>query len=574
MTDDTTATPASGAQDTIQKPAEGDNLMAAIRDLPRLRAIEDEKFKNKIFEPPPPTVSRISGLAQGCGGALMTLAALLMLWAALGSGFYLWGPGLLLVGGGVLAFSTGGVWNGRRTPVVVAIITLTAIALLAYYWLPFIQAAAFLVPLQGLNIILQLGQALVGLVLLVAFFANAVSLLYWKRLKPVNRRGAMIWGSVSVALIALMIALNFFDLQQRKSWLEEQFATWSAAAKADSLAFGSNANVTLGSAFLTMEEGDDSNLDVRLAELNAAVDADVSLIRLSASGDMLLEEDEPRIFKVDEDAEDPEAEAQKNAARIERQQAAENEYMTTLLDSGTGLVIADAQTSFYMVVWGSQEDDKDEEPFTWETFTDLQEWRVRRYAAQYQPAAYEIINSPETYAQFNGFHEPEEDGRLDAWAAQTERLIAAVAEESPDTRIGVTLSSGSDFELEYYDRLLELDGLDFIGFRLFARTTFDELETILKEHGHPADFGKELWIIETWNGYCLAPQRSMELDALWLETVAAFAAKENITTVLATDYGCFAQAGGSLFQDAGAPDERTEVWKRWRDLVAQWQVKE
>jgi hypothetical protein len=53
-------------------------------------------------------------------------------------------------------------------------------------------------------------------------------------------------------------------------------------------------------------------------------------------------------------------------------------------------------------------------------------------------------------------------------------------------------------------------------------------------------------IVETWYGYCLAPQRSMALDAEWLEMVTAFAAKENISAMLTSDYGCFLQEGGRL----------------------------
>ncbi len=53
---------------------------------------------------------------------------------------------------------------------------------------------------------------------------------------------------------------------------------------------GSNSNITLGYSFLTVEADDDDQLDLRLAELQAALDAGASVIRLSASYDIQMEE--------------------------------------------------------------------------------------------------------------------------------------------------------------------------------------------------------------------------------------------------------------------------------------------
>ena len=73
----------------------------------------------------------------------------------------------------------------------------------------------------------------------------------------------------------------------------------------------------------------------------------------------------------------------------------------------------------------------------------------------------------------------------------------------------------------------------------------DVIEDILAERGRPQDNGKEVWLAETWYGYCLAPQRSMDLDSEWLEVVVAFALKESISGVMPSDYGCFLQEGGT-----------------------------
>ena len=48
---------------------EADAHAEMLRSLPRLRSIATDE-DDKVFVPPPPTVSRIGGLAQGWGAAL------------------------------------------------------------------------------------------------------------------------------------------------------------------------------------------------------------------------------------------------------------------------------------------------------------------------------------------------------------------------------------------------------------------------------------------------------------------------------------------------------------------------
>jgi hypothetical protein len=136
----------------------------------------------------------------------------------------------------------------------------------------------------------------------------------------------------------------------------------------------------------------------------------------------------------------------------------------------------------------------------------------------------------------------------------------------------VTVSIDNDFNLDYYERLLQMDGVDQIGFRVFQPAALNVIEDIFAQRGHPADFGKDLWIVETWYGYCLAPQRSMAMDSKWLEMISAYAASERMGGVLVADYGCFLQKGGTLFQSSGADlTGRTAVWKTWEEVVARWQ---
>jgi hypothetical protein len=411
---------------------------------------------------------------------------------------------------------------------------------------------------------------LMALLLTAALAVHLASLYYWKRLKPVIRQGAIMWAAAGVVLFGFALALHFSEQQRRETWLQDQLDTYTAEASTDALVMGANVNVTLGYSFLTIDVGDDTQLDVRLAELDSELAAGVSVVRLSASGDMLWEAQTPQLFKPSGN-DDPDQIAQERADRIDRQQATEATFMQHLTDSGVDLMLADSQYSPYLIVWASE---KDEAKLTWDDLLKVQQDRVRYYAKLYQPAIYEVINDPDSYLQYTGISAPSDstDDMLDRWVAQTQQLIDIVHEESPNTRIAITVSIDSDFNLAYYERVLQMDGVDQIGFRVFQPAAFDVIADVFAQHGHPADFGKGLWIVETWYGYCLAPQRSMDMDATWLEMISEYAASERIGGVLVSDYGCFLQKGGTLFKSSGADlTGRTPVWATWQKLVARWQ---
>jgi len=554
------------AHETAEEPAgaEQDRVVEAMRGIPRMRAVEELDEKVRKYAPPPPFASRMGGLAQGCGGVLLTLTAIVMFLAAMWFGYYLWGPGLLLAGGLLLVGGTVGVWRGRQVPLVVSMVVIVGLAVVAYFWYSFVPAAGALAPLGGLGMMIGMVVLLVILVLIGTLVSDVITLFYWRRLGPATRRGAIIWAVVASVLVIGALAFHFTQQTQRMTWLDERLHDWSAQAATNSLRLGSTANVTLGYSFVTAEEDDDDRLDVRLAELSAAAEAGASVVRVTASGDMLLEAEQPRLFKPDEDK-DPAEEQAKIAARITRQRDDETAYLGAISELGVGLIVSDAQYTPYLLVKAN-----DEEKATWEEFTQVQEDRVRHYARTLQPLAYEVVSEPGQYAQYSGIAEQEDADEIGQWVAQTERLAVAVREESPETLVGVTVAISDDFDLDFYERVLALESVDFIGVRIFQPAAFDLLEDVLAERGHPADHGKELWLLETWYGYCLAPQRSMDLDATWLETVAAFAAHERITTVLANDYGCFLQAGGTLFQGEVDLQGRTEVWRRWQELIRTW----
>ncbi len=565
--------PGQGASDQDKKP---DALVEALRDLPRLRELQDDRWAGKVFEPPPPLVSRIASVAQGCGGILLLLASLPMILAAMWYGYYVWGPLLMLAGGVLLTAGITGVWRGRLTAVLAALLVLAGLLIVATQWSQFIPAAGALAPLGQFSIAYSPATLMMGVALVIALVLHLVTLAYWKRLKRPHPRGLAIWLTFIVVAIVLAVAMHIAQQDQRQKWMDEKRDLWHAVPGESDLALGLNANVTLGYSFVTLEEGDDDRLKIRQAELDAALESGISVMRVAVSGDLALEAENPRMFNStdEKDGNNTRTQAEieaRRTARLSRQAEAEQAYLERLNESGIDLYLADSQYSPYLLVWASSDDGQDDR-VPWEDFIRVHEQRVRSYAEKFQPAYYEVINEPGAYKQFSAVEPPgaTEEERLDAWLAHTEDLIAAVREVSPQTQIGVGIALADDFDLDFYERVLALDGLDFVSFRVFQPAAFERLQDLFADHGHPADSGKRWMISETWYGYCLAPQRSMALDADWLEVAVGFGAEFGAEAVLPTDFGCFIEPGGTLFGTMADANNRTEVYNAWTALTARW----
>lgn len=549
------------------EPQDSDRFIEAIRDIPKMRSIDD----GKRFAPPPPMVSRIGAVTQGCGAVALTLIAVVMLVTAMLYGFYVWGPSMMLIGGLALLFGTAGVWRGVRTSVLVAIPVLIGLAVIASLWGSYLPAASALAPLGNFNAMLPLVVIGAVFILILALIVHVVSLFYWNRLKPFTQRGLIVWGAVIGFLLVLAVGFHFVQQDQREKWMAEHLDDWTAQATTDTLRLGANSNVTLGYSFIGAEDSSSEvPIEERMAELDAIIDSGALMVRLGASGDMLFEREDSVLFTASATEEPEEAaedtdEADDVATRIEEQQAYEEQFMARVLESGIDLVIADSQYTPYLLVKGGEEAD-----IAWDEFREYHRQRVEHYATAYQPYAYEIVNEPAAYSDYSDLADFENtDQQLELWVAHTQDLIDLVREVSPDTLVGVSIAPQNEFDLDYYERVLEL-GIDFVAFRVYQPAQYDLIEETLAERGRPQDHGAELWLAETWYGYCLAPQRSMALDAEWLEAAVAFAARHDGSAVLPNDFGCFLQPGGTLFAAEIDENGRTEVWETWQRLIAEW----
>lgn len=562
------------AQDSAQ-PRSEDPFMEKLRDLPRMRT--DASAGAKPFRPPAPTTSRIAAFTQGCSGVLVVVLALPMLLSAVLYGFYMWGPGMLLTGGILLLAAVLGVWRGRRLSLLVSLLVTIGVALLMYQWRYFLFAAAALSPFgQITDLIYNMGLMIGVMALLVTLVVHIISLFSWRRLYPPSAQWQVAAWIVGLAVaIALPLMVHYTTQQQREQELQQERDDWLAEAATDKLIMGANGGVALGYSF-AYNSADTStaedNFNVRLAELNASLDTGASPIRVTASGDTLLEAEKPLIFvPAGEDNEEAEPDPAYSVERLDEQLAREERYMARIAESGAALLISDSQYSPYLLTRANQED---VEPLTWDEFTALHVERVRHYASTYQPVAYGVVTEPSAYETYSAVDLPSEveDENLDAWVAHTVELADAVRAETPDVLIGVTISLDSEFDLRYYERVLELEEVDFVSIDVFQQAAIERIEELLDERGHPADHGKALWITETWYGFCMAPQRSMELDSLWLEAITAFAAKENLAAVMPTSFGCFLQPGGTLLLPEVDANGRTEAFEAWQRLVDTWQA--
>jgi len=577
----------SGEEQPADSAPKKDPYLDVLRDLPRLRSAERDP-DSKPYTPPAPTMLRIGAFAQGCSSFLLLMVGTPMLIVALSFGFHVWGPGLLMSIALILMFGVRGLWRGRRAPLVIGILGLGAAMVIAFVWQYFLLAVSVLSPFDSssaggslINMAYEMGIRIGIMVLLLTLGLHVVSLISWRKLHSPTRNALIAWGSVIAVLVVLPLLLQLRIQAQRQSWLEDHRDSWQEDEGLDRLILGANTEFSLGYTPITEEDDLAERLDVRKAEFQAILDSGASPVRLSANGDILLEQHVPRLYIERDDQNKPENQPTEVAdgsgslpsdieEKINNQLDYERQYMETVQESGVDLFISDSQYSTYLLLKARDEDEKT----GWGEFTQLHEERIRYYARQYQPAYYGVLTEPGAYEDFSGLEmlaESEEE-RLDAWVAHTEDLIEAVHEESPDTRVAVTISLDRDFDLKYYERVLGLEGLDIITVDAYQQVSFEKIEDLVDEHGHPRDHGQELWITDTWYGFCMTPQRSMKLDSLWLETVVAFAAKEQITGVLPTSFGCFLQPGGTLINPVVDLDGRTEVFETWKDLVGQWQV--
>jgi hypothetical protein len=119
---------------------------------------------------------------------------------------------------------------------------------------------------------------------------------------------------------------------------------------------------------------------------------------------------------------------------------------------------------------------------------------------------------------------------LDAnnWILLLDRLIAAVKEVSPNTRVGVSVdanvydnSTGDKFDLAFLQKAVTVPGLSFIGFDIYTANAFTDTQKFLNSVNIN---NKAVWINEAWSitssGFANPDQES--LDPKWAQMLLEF----------------------------------------------------
>jgi hypothetical protein len=203
--------------------------------------------------------------------------------------------------------------------------------------------------------------------------------------------------------------------------------------------------------------------------------------------------------------------------------------------------------------------------FTWEKYRELALRNVRFFTKRYEPEYFivmqEITTTVEIYLV--------EPVGVDKWIELTKELIRIVKEESPDTKIVVSPAVGFLFpkENEYYEELLHLEGVDIIGFQMFTPYSIEEANHALSRF-HPHDYGKELWIIESWYtlwGSWYQPWNK-ENDAKWIKLMTYYAQKNGFDGFISFYSSLFISYESHLLDKINYT-ERTPAFYAYKEII-------
>lgn len=244
-------------------------------------------------------------------------------------------------------------------------------------------------------------------------------------------------------------------------------------------------------------------------------------------------------------------------------------------ERGLGIVIQDSVAS--VTVRNSSATDELQAPYgvSLETFLTERVKGASEVAARIRPDYYVVLGEPGFYylSGVTGEFTPA------SWIAGAERISAGINGASPTTSCGLSMnimdlfgdrlsgngtpiseSAASATEEVTQDRIRvrlkalqsdlyrfmresdwtpETSHLDFIGMRLYFKEQAERLEVLIGDGLLPLDQGPDLWIIETWNGWALAPPRAGSLDSAWIRGISGLVARAGFRGLVYTPFGNF-----------------------------------
>lgn len=195
-----------------------------------------------------------------------------------------------------------------------------------------------------------------------------------------------------------------------------------------------------------------------------------------------------------------------------KEQALSDKYIEKIRKSGVPLFLTDTQHQEYLL---------GKNMITFDEHTALQLERTEFFVKRYKPEYYSIVTEVEGYNLLN----IKEELDVDKWIIQTEKLADLVKSISPETKTVAYIDLGEgEKSFDYFKKALRIKSLDVIGLDFYGFGIMKKARKLLDEVD-PHDYGKELWIAETYYGmsFPCAPKSKESLDAAWLKMSYEFA---------------------------------------------------
>ena len=259
---------------------------------------------------------------------------------------------------------------------------------------------------------------------------------------------------------------------------------------------------------------------------------------------------------------------------LKNDQAAQSELMSLVSQikgAGRCLIIADAGAESYRT-----------SPLTWQQFKEAWVQRVQTLASLFKPNYYIVIKEPGFYvgmvsdATTNPLFSSASD-----WLNLTQTLVSTVHSVSPNTSVGISISSDSISKTPlFYNPYLigvgNMQGISFVGYDIYTITGFNNTLSFVDSNGSGH---AKVWIAECWSGTAASgifnSSRST-LDVSWMKLVYYFGLLIHASMIIPFFTPIFASYSlasvTSASQALSLLQQRTPVFYEFQAIVASSQA--
>lgn len=250
-----------------------------------------------------------------------------------------------------------------------------------------------------------------------------------------------------------------------------------------------------------------------------------------------------------------------NATQI----SAYDSFIGNITSHNKTLIIADAAAEYYR-----------QHKLSWSDFQTAWVQRVAAVAARYHPDYYVVVKEPPWYfPMLSGYPlSLATSGALNVsqWMNLTQRLVEAVKNVSPNTKVGVAVTGDMyhqqlPISLDYLVAARNVSGLDFIAFDIYTPNAWNDTKRFLNTYGSG---GKQVWIAEAWSGTApdIFNQSREQFDAQWMQTIHTYAESihaQYLIPFYTTFFSSYQQPSGN--PPASFYQNRTPVFYAFKNIT-------